>query len=135
MTTWKNLGKPRCWCYQRQCKGDVDGILAAGGGSKGGYWWVGSADLTAFGKAYLIKEPTFGVGLKGEPNICSDLDHTMAVGGGSKGGYWRVGSADLTLFGKQYLIKEPTFGSGIGTCPAGASGSRFTLPTDPKPCN
>jgi len=131
MTTWKNLGKPRCWCYQRQCRGDLSGSVE--GGSKGGYYWVGSADIGVFSKAYLVKEPTFGVGLKGEPNICADVTHT--VEGGSKGGYYRVGSADIGIFSKTYLIKEPTFGSGIGTCPAGASGSRFTLPTDNKPCN
>jgi hypothetical protein len=135
MSTWKALGKPRCWCYARQCKGDIDGTLAAGGGPKGGYWYVGAEDLTAFSKAYLVKEPTFGVGLQGEPNVCADLDHVFAAGGGPKGGYWRVGAEDLTLFSKQYLVKEPTFGSGIGTCPAGAAGSRYTLPTDYKPCN
>lgn len=135
MSTWKALGKPRCWCYERQCKGDGDGELAEGGGPKVGYWHVGTADLTAFTKAFLVKEPTFGGGLQGEPNICYDIDHTMAIGGGPKVGYWRVGTGDLTLFTKFFLIKEPTFGSGIGSCPAGAPGSRFTLPTDYKPCN
>jgi hypothetical protein len=131
MTTWKAIGKPRCWCYQRQCKGDGNGAVE--GNSKSGYYWVGSNDLTMFTKAYLVKEPTFGVGLKGEPNVCMDMTHTQE--GNSKSGYYRVGAADLGVFTKTYLVKEPTFGSGIGTCPAGASGSRFTLPADNKPCN
>jgi predicted small secreted protein len=137
MTTWKALGKPRCWCYARQCKGDGDGALAAGGSTKIGYWYVGTADLTAFTKAYLVLEPTSGKGpgLQGEPNVCYDIDHTMAAGGSTKVGYWRVGTADLSAFTKAYLVLEPTKGLGIGTCPAGASGSRYTLPTDYKPCN
>jgi hypothetical protein len=131
MTTWKALGKPRCWCYERQCKGSIKGYVE--GGSKTGYYWVGNTDLTIFMQAYLVKEPAFGPGLQGEPNICASLKHYSE--GGSKTGYYWVGNPDLTIFMNSYLVKEPTFGSGIGTCPAGASGSRFTLPTDNKPCN
>jgi len=83
MTTWKNLGKPRCWCYQRQCLGDATGTSE----------------------------------------------------GTSRTGYNRVGTPDLNIFLKSWQVLEPPKGSGIGTCPAGASGSRYTLPTDNKPCN
>jgi len=131
MGTWKAIGKPRCWCYLRQCRGDATGTSE--GTSKGGYYWVGNPDLAIFLKAYQVKEPTFGSGLRGEPNICADFTHTQE--GTSKGGYYRVGNPDLSIFLKTFQVKEPTFGSGIGTCPAGASGSRFTLPTDNKPCN
>jgi len=131
MTTWKALGKPRCWCYARQCKGDVTGTSE--GTTKTGIYWVGVPDLNIFMKAWQIKEPTFGAGLKGEPNICADLSHTSE--GTTKTGIYRVGVPDLNIFMKAWQVKEPTFGVGIGTCPAGASGSRFTLPTDNKPCN
>ncbi|MGA2093179.1 MAG: hypothetical protein ABSH16_07220 [Sedimentisphaerales bacterium] len=131
MTTWKAQGKPRCWCYQRQCKGDATGTSE--GTTKTGVYWVGVPDLNIFMKAYMVKEPTFGVGLKGEPNICADFSHTSE--GTTKTGIYRVGVPDLNIFMKAYMVKEPTFGSGIGTCPAGASGSRFTLPADNKPCN
>jgi hypothetical protein len=131
MTTWKAVGKPRCWCYARQCKGDATGTSE--GNTKTGYYWVGTPDLNVFLKAFMVKEPTFGVGLQGEPNLCSDFTHTQE--GNTKTGYYRVGTPDLTVFLKAFMVKEPTFGSGIGTCPAGASGSRFTLPGDPKPCN
>jgi len=135
MANWKALGKPRCWCYQRQCKGDGDGIVAAGGSTKIGYWYVGAEDLAIFTKAYLVKDVPKGPGLMGEPNVCADYTHTIAAGGSTKIGYWRVGAEDLAVFTKAYLVKEPPKGSGIGSCPAGATGSRFTLPTDYKPCN
>ena len=131
MTTWKSLGKPRCWCYERQCKGDASGTSE--GTTKIGIWWVGTPDLNIFLKAFNVREPTFGVGLQGEPNICADFSHTSE--GTTKIGIWRVGTPDLNIFLKAFNVREPTFGSGIGTCPAGASGSRFTLPTDYKPCN
>jgi hypothetical protein len=135
MATWKAIGKPRCWCYQKQCKGDGDGVVALNGSTKVGYWYVGAEDLALFAKAYLIKDVPKGPGLKGEPNVCFDLDHTFALNGSTKVGYWRVGAEDLAVFSSNYLIKEPPKGSGIGSCPAGASGSRYTLPTDNKPCN
>jgi hypothetical protein len=131
MSTWKALGKPRCWCYARQCKGDASGTSE--GTSKSGIWWVGTPDLNVFLAAFNVKEPTFSGGLQGEPNICADFSHTQE--GTSKSGYWRVGTPDLNIFLSSFNIKEPTFGSGIGTCPAGDPGSRYTLPTDYKPCN
>jgi len=130
MGTWKALGKPRCWCYARQCKGDATGTSE--GTTKTGLYWVGVPDLNIFLKAWQIKEPTFGGGLQGEPNICADFSHTSE--GTTKTGLYRVGVPDLNIFLKSWQIKEPTFGSGIGTCPAGASGSRYSLPTDTK-CN
>jgi hypothetical protein len=132
MSNWKLLGKPRCWCFQRQCKGDTNGTIE-GGATKSGYYRVGVSDLSTFVRVYLVKEQIFDAGLKGEPNICACLKHYRE--GNSKSGYYWVGPVDLTIFTKSYLVKEPTFGSGIGTCPAGASGSRYTLPTDNKPCN
>jgi hypothetical protein len=24
---WVTLGKPKCWCYRKQCRGDADGLL------------------------------------------------------------------------------------------------------------
>lgn len=131
MTNWKNMGKPRCWCYERQCRGDGTGVRE--GGTKSGYFWVGTPDLSIFLKSFNVKEPTFGIGMKGEPNICASFKHTRE--GGTKSGYFWVGTPDLSIFLKNFNVKEPTFGSGVLSCPAGASGSRFTLPTDNKPCN
>jgi hypothetical protein len=131
MATWKAWGKPRCWCYERQCKGDASGTVE--GGTKNGYYWVGAPDVQIFLKAYQVLEPPKGPGLQGEPNICASFKHYQE--GGTKNGYYRVGSPDVTILLKSYQVLEPPKGSGIGTCPAGASGSRFTLPTDNKPCN
>jgi len=131
MATWKAQGKPRCWCYARQCKGDATGTSE--GTTKTGLYWVGVPDLNIFMAAWKVKEPTNGPGLKGEPNICADFSHTSE--GTTKTGLYRVGVPDLNIFMAAWKIKEPTNGVGIGTCPAGASGSRFTLPADFKPCN
>jgi hypothetical protein len=131
MSTWKALGKPRCWCYERQCKGDATGTSE--GTTKTGIWWVGTPDLGIFLAAFNVKEPTHGVGLQGEPNICADFSHTSE--GTTKTGIWRVGTPDLGIFLSAFNVLEPGKGPGIGTCPAGDPGSRYTLPTDPKPCN
>jgi hypothetical protein len=130
MSNWKKVGKPRCWCYERQCKGCTKGSVE--GSKKGGYYWVGNTDLTTLLNAYIVFEPTFGSGIVGSDGICASLKHY--VEGSKKGGYYWVGNPDLTVLLNNYIVFEPTFGSGIGTCPAGAPGSRYTLPTDPQPC-
>ncbi|MHC4332949.1 MAG: DUF7901 domain-containing protein [Planctomycetota bacterium] len=76
-TAWLNLDKPRCWCYRRQCRGDIDGIQT-------GPFHVAIPDLamfkTAFNKFVL---PPGG--------ICADLDHLQT-------GPFRVAIPDLTVF-------------------------------------
>lgn len=89
---WEAVGKPLCWCYARQCRGDIDGI-------KYGPFWVGVTDLdlfkTAFNKATL---PAGG--------ICADLDHTQY-------GPFRVGVTDLDIL-KLYFNKGETM---VSECP------------------
>ena len=77
---WVSFGKPDCWCYARQCRGDIDG-------TKTGPYWVAIPDLTLFKAAYGQRTLPPG-------GICADLDHL-------KTGPYRVAIPDLTIF-KQY---------------------------------
>jgi hypothetical protein len=74
-----NWAYPKCWCYERNCRGDADGI-------KSGIAYVNTPDLTqfvaAFGKADLKLDQTL---------ICADFDHI-------KSGVARVNTPDLTTF-------------------------------------
>jgi hypothetical protein len=75
---WLTFGSPDCWCFQRQCRGDGDGLIA-------GPFWVSPADLTAFRDAFNK------FGTVGLPRICYDLNHAAE-------GPFRTGPADLTTF-------------------------------------
>jgi len=61
---WVTWGRPDCWCYQRQCRGDING--------RKNLQWVQALDLgiltTAYGKtdAVLATIPS---------GICADLNH------------------------------------------------------------
>jgi len=87
---WQNRGRPACWAYPRQCRGDADG-------KKLGTLWVSSNDLNLL-KSSLSKLET---ALKNIPNgICSDYDHKKL------GTLW-VSSNDLNIL-KSYLSKLET---------------------------
>jgi hypothetical protein len=87
---WQNRGRPACWAYPRQCRGDADG-------KKLGTLWVSSNDLNLL-KSALSKLET---ALKNIPNgICSDYDHKKL------GTLW-VSSNDLNIL-KSYLSKLET---------------------------
>jgi predicted phosphodiesterase len=82
---WEDWGRPDCWCYQRQCRGDTDGQLEFGRP-------VGLLDLNllkaAFGKddQQLAQIPN---------GICADVDHEPAFGK-------RVALSDLNIL-KDYF--------------------------------
>ena len=78
---WVAWGKPDCWCYSRQCRGDINGL-------KTGPFWVQQLDKDLFrymfGKSDMV--------LSAVPNgICADLDHR-------KIGPFRVQSLDKAIF-------------------------------------
>ncbi len=87
---WVSLGKPTCWCYQRQCHGDHDN--AQDGDTKQGYYYVYGGDLAeviaGWKKVY-----------SGDPQvdtwICADFTHREA--GDTKQGYFRVYGDDLAV--------------------------------------
>ncbi|UCG58406.1 MAG: tandem-95 repeat protein [Phycisphaerales bacterium] len=107
---WVAVGKPACWCYQRQCHGDADGV--SGGSTKSGVYYVGPADLNVVVSSWLLKEPPHGAGISSVPNgICADFAHD--AGGSTKSGLYRVGPTDLNILITNWLKKEPPHGPGI----------------------
>jgi parallel beta-helix repeat protein len=107
---WVNVDNPICWCYQRQCYGDTDGLL--GGGPKTGFYAVGPLDFNILIAAWLVEEPPHGPGIDSISNgICADFDHDL--GGSAKTGYYRVGTSDLNILLEYWMIKEPPDGNGV----------------------
>jgi hypothetical protein len=105
---WVTLGKPACWAYPRQCRGDYDG-------KKGGPYWVSSTDLTSLRAAY--NKSTLPAG-----GTCADTDH-------KKGGPYWVSSLDLTTL-RTYYNKAEASVPVCGT-PGGADANYwyFCVPT------
>jgi len=90
-TDWVTWNKPRCWCYERNCRGDSDGVQM-------GIYWVGGPDLNLFKLSYMKTAAVLqGVVLNGVPGICCDFDHVPM-------GIYRVGGPDLNTF-KLYYMK------------------------------
>ena len=112
---WVAFGKPSCWCYYRQCKGDADGLKQ--GTALVGYTYVYTNDLSIMTgpieKCYGVKEPPKGSGIRGNC-ICADFDH--AKQGTTLTGYMRVYTNDLTILINNYNKKEPPKGSGVMPC-------------------
>jgi len=82
---WVTWGKPDCWCYCRQCRGDADG-------TKTGPFWVTIPDLNLLSSAYN----KVGAALVLIPNgICADFDHKQT-------GPFRVTIPDLNILSAYY---------------------------------
>jgi hypothetical protein len=73
-TEWVAWGKPDCWCYARQCRGDING-------KKTGPYWVQLLDLQAFSAAFNKTDAQLAAIPGG---ICADVKHR-------KTGPYRVG--------------------------------------------
>jgi len=85
---WVSLSRPQCWCYNRQCRGDINGILS-------GPYWVNILDMNLFKAAYAQFDTALPPG--GE---CADLNHF-------KSGPYRVNILDMNIF-KLYYAKFAT---------------------------
>ncbi|HOT71838.1 MAG TPA: hypothetical protein PLX18_00680 [Anaerohalosphaeraceae bacterium] len=121
---WVAFGKPACWCYAANCKGDADGLKE--GNALAGYRKVYTGDLNILLSAYDIKEPPKGPGIATIPNgICADFDRTKE--GNALAGYRRVYTGDLNILLANYDVKEPPKGPGIGDC-AGPNYNFFVTP-------
>jgi hypothetical protein len=74
---WILWGRPKCWCYPRQCRGDIDGIQT-------GPFHVAIPDLGIFKLCFnqFVLPPGC---------ICADLDHMQT-------GPFRVAIPDLAIF-------------------------------------
>jgi hypothetical protein len=79
----KNWEKPDCWCYERQCRGDADGL-------KVGMYRVQMNDLGVFIAAFNKGDLKMNQSL-----ICADFDH-------KKVGMYRVQMNDLGEFIKYF---------------------------------
>lgn len=110
---WVAFGKPDCWCYQRNCRGDINGTRE--GNAVTGYIWVYTQDLPTFLAAYGVKEPPKGPGVATITNgICADLNRSRE--GNAVTGYIRVYTQDLPIFLANYGVKEPPKGPGVPVC-------------------
>jgi hypothetical protein len=110
---WVKFGKPACWCYARNCKGDADGLKQ--GSAVTGYWHVGTNDLQCLVRAWQVKEPPKGPGIPSVPNgICCDFGRDSQ--GSTVTGYWRVGTSDLNILVANWQVKEPPKGPGVSIC-------------------
>jgi hypothetical protein len=92
---WTKAGRPICWCYSRQCKGDADGLSQG----KENYW-VGTNDLTILRSAWQITNGPVG------PGACADFDHLTQ----GKENY-RVSSNDLTILRTYWQMTNGPTGS------------------------
>lgn len=107
---WVAVGKPACWCHERQCHGDTDGVAA--GGAQTGYSYVELVDFNVLVAGWLVKEPPHGPGIASVPGgICADFAHDLE--GDADTGFYRVGLSDLNIWVAGYLVKEPPHGPGI----------------------
>jgi hypothetical protein len=82
---WVTVGKPQCWAYPRQCRGDADG-------KKLGTQWVSGNDLVILKGAITKALTAIPAG-----GICSDFDHKKL------GTQWVSGN-DLAIL-KAYITK------------------------------
>ncbi|MFA5251376.1 MAG: LamG-like jellyroll fold domain-containing protein [Phycisphaerae bacterium] len=89
-TQWTPAGRPRCWCYLRQCKGDADGRPETKNNV-----WVANRDLAVLKSAWQIANGPVG------PGACADFDHKTET----KSNY-RVSNLDLTILKSNWQISE-----------------------------
>ncbi len=110
---WVAFGKPACWCYAANCKGDANGTRE--GTSFAGYKKVYTQDLAILLAAFGVLEPPKGPGIATIPNgICADFSRTRE--GTSFAGYKRVYTQDLAILLASFGVLEPPKGPGIGDC-------------------
>jgi hypothetical protein len=86
---WEAWGSPDCWCYPRQCRGDIDGLRIM-------MKWVQAADLAKFREAFLKSDVDLAAVVDG---ICADLDHARIM-------MKRVQANDLAEFRKYFLKSD-----------------------------
>jgi parallel beta-helix repeat protein len=67
---WVAWGKPDCWCYARECRGDINGL-------KTGPYWVQLLDLQLLNTAYNKTDSQLAAIPGG---ICADVNHKKNLG-------------------------------------------------------
>lgn len=109
---WLKFGRPSCWCFPRNCRGDADGQKQ--GSMIMGSWYVGTNDLYILINAWNVKEPPKGHGIGIAGGICADFDRKEQ--GNIIIGFSRVGPGDLNILIANWQIKEPPKGPGVPDC-------------------
>jgi hypothetical protein len=105
---WKLVGRPRCWCYPRQCHGDADGAQE---GKSPNQYWVGVNDLTVLQKAW--NKTAAQLYVAPEPNACADFDRASE---GKSPNIVEVGVNDLTILQNNWSTKSPNYGNPPANC-------------------
>ncbi|MDD5192303.1 MAG: hypothetical protein PHH54_07200 [Candidatus Nanoarchaeia archaeon] len=83
---WVYWGKPDCWCYKYQCRGDADGLKTLS-------YWVSASDLSILKSVFLKAESI----VRDTPNgICADFNHKKILNA------W-VDGQDLSIFKQSYV--------------------------------
>jgi hypothetical protein len=90
---WITWGMPDCWCYARQCRGDING-------KKTGPYRISLLDLQILAAAFNKNDATLSkVFIFGVPGICADINH-------KKTGPYRVHLLDLQELSKYFNKPE-----------------------------
>jgi hypothetical protein len=122
---WVAFGKPNCWAYARNCKGDADGKTQ--GSVALGLVYVFSNDLNVLISGWNIKEAPKGAGIMSIPNaVCADFARDKQ--GSVALGYARVFSNDLNILIANWNIKEAPKGPGVADCMATGHYNFFLVP-------
>ena len=87
---WVAWGKPDCWCYERQCRGDTNGEAFLGK-------WVSGIDLIKLTEAFNKTDAELR---EIEDGICADFNHDTFLGK-------RVTGVDLIILQAYFNESEP----------------------------
>jgi hypothetical protein len=84
---WNIVGRPRCWCYYRQCHGDADGKTPQ---TKAPYYYVTNDDLAILKSGWnkTVEQ------MSGTNGICADFNRKSPQ---TKAPYYRVTNDDLAI--------------------------------------
>jgi len=90
-TAWVTFGRPDCWCYKRNCRGDADGVRQLSA------FWVYTIDLTILRAGYNKTDAQLmTIVSNGKPGICADFDRIKQVSS------FRVYTLDLGILRAYY---------------------------------
>jgi hypothetical protein len=86
---WDSWGRPECWCYRKQCRGDINGTTFLGKP-------ITLADLSFFKMPFGVPDTYLATIPNG---ICADLNHAAFLGK-------RITLADLNIFKAYFNLPD-----------------------------
>jgi len=117
-TRWVTYGRPDCWCYARNCKGDATGT--SDGKAPSGPYWVSVGDLNVLKSAWNKLDAA----LTGN-QICADFSRSSD--GKAPSGPYAVSVGDLNILKSNWNIVN---GPASGLCEATKA---VVAPSGPMP--